>query len=404
MNRAVRRPPLLLFASCFAVASVPLQAIDLLPADSPVQIGVSALVDLETYVSDLPAQGLLFENDEVFLNPRLTLFADLHFGDHVSGFVQARLDRGFDPGARADGDIRLDEYALTWKPFDEPLLNVRVGKFATIFGNWVPRHLSWDNPFITAPVPYENVVGIADHVAPLSQQAFLTRKTIPDKKREWLPVLWGPVYAHGASVFGRIEGFDYAFEIKSASISSRPYAWDARHTDWDAPTVSGRLGYRPNAAWDFGTSFSTGAYMLADPDNTLPRDTDRDDFTQDTIGFDLRYSRHHFELWAELMLSRFEVPRVGDADTVTYYVEAKYKITESLFVAARWNQQFFDDVPNGRGGEAVWDRDLFRADLAVGYRFSRQLQTKLQYSYGHERGPEANGDHLLAAQVTWKLQ
>src|SRR5262245_54648627 len=81
-----------------------LRAIELLPADSPVQLNVSAMVDLETFLSERPPPGLLFEDDEVFFNPRLTLFADLHFGDHLSGFVQARLDRGFDPGSFESGD------------------------------------------------------------------------------------------------------------------------------------------------------------------------------------------------------------------------------------------------------------------------------------------------------------
>jgi hypothetical protein len=397
-----RRVPLLLLTIVLALNPA-LRAVDLLPADSPVQVSLSGEVDLETFLSEQPPPGLLFSDDEVFFNPRLTLFADLHFGSHLAGFVQARLDRGFDPGSREDGDIRLDEYSLTWTPLDSPVINVRAGKFATVFGNWVPRHLAWDNPFITAPVPYENVMGIADHNGPLSKGAFLTRKTIPDKKREWLPLIWGPEYAHGASVFGRIEQFDYAFEIKSASLSSRPYAWDARHVDWDAPSVTGRVGYRPNASLNFGTSYSSGAYMLADPNGTLPRGTDRGDFRQDTLGFDASYAHQHFELWGELMLSRFEVPRVGDADTLAYYLEAKYKVTESLFVALRWNQQFFDDVADGSGGSAEWDRDLFRADLAVGYRFNRWLQTKLQYSYGQEHGPNANGDNLLAAQVTWRF-
>ena len=118
------------------------------------QISLSGEVDLETFLSEQPPPGLNFSDDDVFFNPRLTLFADLHFGSHLAGFVQARLDRGFDPGSREDGDIRLDEYSLTWTPLDSPLINVRAGKFATVFGNWVPRHLAWDNPFITAPVPY----------------------------------------------------------------------------------------------------------------------------------------------------------------------------------------------------------------------------------------------------------
>lgn len=394
---------LLPIATILFALSVTARAVELTPPDAPVHVRLGALLDAETFLTDSPAPGLLFSDDEVFFNPRATLMLDVNLGTQVLASVQARFDRGFDPGSREDGDARLDEYLVRWTPLDSPVFNLQAGKFATVFGNWVPRHLSWENPFITAPVPYENVLGIADHAAPLTRGAFLNRKTVPDKKRDWLPVLWGPSYAHGASVFGRVEQFDYAFEIKSASISSRPYAWDATHVEWDAPTLTGRLGYGPNAAWNFGASFSSGAYMLADPQQTLPRGTDRGDFTQDTLGFDFRYAHHHFELWGELMLSRFEVPRVGDADTLTYYLEAKYKLTESLFLAARWNQQFFDDVATGKGGEAAWDRDLFRADLAVGYRFNRHVQAKLQYSYGHESGPGANADHVLATQVTFRF-
>ena len=380
---------------------------ELLPPESPVRIGVSGLVDVETYVTDAPAPGLLFSDDGVFLNPRGTLFLDVNLGSHVYAFVQARVDRGFDPGVVEEGDVRLDEYFVRWTPLDSPALNVQVGKFATVFGNWAPRHLSWENPFINAPVPYENVLGITDQAAPLSREAFLNRRRIPDKKREWLPMLWGPSYAHGVSVSGRLEELDYAFEVKHASISSRPSAWEAREVDWEEPTFTGRLGWRPDAAWNLGASFSTGAYLLPEGDRSrdllLPKGTDRGDFSQDTLGLDFSYAHRRLEVWSEVMLSRFEVPRVGDVSTLAYYIEAKYKLTESLFLASRWNQQFCDEVADGRGGEVDWDRELFRADLSLGYRFTRNLQTKLQYSYGHERGPGANADHLLAAQVTLKF-
>ena len=36
-------------------------------------------------------------------------------------------------------------------------LNVQAGKFATVVGNWIERYDSWNNPFITAPLPYENM-------------------------------------------------------------------------------------------------------------------------------------------------------------------------------------------------------------------------------------------------------
>jgi hypothetical protein len=41
--------------------------------------------------------------------------------------------------------------------------------------------------------------------------------------------------------------------------------------------------------------------------------------------------------------------RVGDADSVAYGVEAKYKFTPKFFGALRWNQQFFAAVPDGAG-------------------------------------------------------
>lgn len=378
-------------------------AISLLPADSPVQATLSGSLDLETYFVDQPAPGLLFSDDDAYLEPRLTLMLDLRWGAHWSAFTQARLDRGFDPGVREDGDIRLDEYGIRWSPLGDTALNLQIGKFATVFGNWAPRHLSTQNPFVTAPAPYENVFGITDATAPPSRDAFLGRKQLADKKRDWLTQIWGPSYAHGASVFGRLDEFEYALEIKTNALSSRPSAWEAGDLEWDHPTVTGRVGWRPNAAWSLGASGSTGAYLLGSADSTLPSGRDRDDYRQNTVGLDLSYSHRHFELWSELIFTRFEVPGVGDADLASFYVEGRYKLTARLYAALRWNQQWFDEVADGRGGSSSWDRDLYRVDLALGCKFTRSLHGKVQYSYGHEPDQNANGSHLLATQLTWSF-
>jgi hypothetical protein len=47
-----------------------------------------------------------------------------------------------------------------------------------------------------------------------------------------------------------------------------------------------------------------------------------------------------------------------------------------------------------------WDRNAWRADLALGYRVSERVQVKLQYSVGDKRGNDAEGNHLSAMQVT----
>jgi len=138
------------------------------------------------------------------------------------------------------------------------------------------------------------------------------------------------------------------------------------------PTFSGRVGYRPNAALNIGANGSFGGYLL--PSAKTPA-VGLNNFKQITFGPDISYAWHHWNFWAEAMASRFEVPFVGNADTVAYYVESRYQFTPQFFGAPRWNQQLFDDVPNGAGGKEAWDRDIFRIDAALGYRFTRHIQT-----------------------------
>ncbi len=359
---------------------------------------LSGLLDLEGYYVDQRPPGLLFE-DESFFNPRLTLFLDTHLGPHLYSFVQARLDRGFDPGEECF-DARVDEYLLRWIPWTNGVVNLQFGKFATVVGSWVQRHDSWQNPLITAPLPYENLTPISGDYVPDSPADLLSRRHVPDMKDSWLPVIWGPAYTTGWSVFGTLDKFDYAFDLKNAAISSHPYSWDVNSSFWRYPTVSGRLGFRPAAAWNHGVSFSVGPYLSTDAIPGLPPGKSISDYDQFTLGYDLSYARHRWQWWGEVFLNRFEVPNVGNADLVAYYIEAKYKITTGLFAAARWNQELFGTINNGLGGEEPWGNDMYRIDLALGYRFTRHLQTKLQYSFGHRNASLQQGEQLVAAQVT----
>jgi len=63
----------------------------------------------------------------------------------------------------------------------------------------------------------------------------------------------------------------------------------------------------------------------------------------------------------------------------------------------------FGDVPDGRGGERAWDRNAWRVDTAVGYRFHRRLQAKLQYDVGQQAGRLQQGEQLVAAQLTLRF-
>jgi hypothetical protein len=365
------------------------------------QVDLTGLWDLEGYYVDQRPPGLLYE-DESFLNYRLTFFLDAQLGRHFFVFVQARLDRGFDPG-ETDFEARADEYLLRWTPWDDSRLNLQFGKFATVVGSWVQRHDSWQNPLITAPLPYENLTPVSYEDIPTSPADFLARRNVPDMKNSWVPIIWGPAYTTGWSIFGTIGKFDYAFDLKNAAISSNPGEWELSSSLWRYPTVSGRLGFRPTPAWNHGVSLSVGPYLSTEASDELPPGKTISDYYQFTFDYDVGYARQRWQWWGEVFLSRFEVPNVGNADLISYYLEAKYKITSGLYAAARWNQELFGKVNNGVGGEETWGNDMYRIDLALGYRFTRHLQGKLQYSFGHRNAALQQGEQLVAAQVTLKF-
>lgn len=363
---------------------------------------LSILLDLEGYYIDQRPPGLIYSSYN-FVNYRTTFFVDTRLGKHFYSLVQARLDRGFDPGTEQNFDARMDEYLVRWTPLNDDLINLQVGKFATVVGNWVQRHDSWDNPLITAPLPYENLTPVSDSSVPSSPQAFLARRNQSVDKDEQLPVIWGPVYNTGAAVFGSAGKLDYALDFKNTALSSDPDAWEANNTQWQNPTVSGRLGVRPTAAWNQGVSFSTGPYLYQDASSALPPGQGIADYYQITLASDVSYAWRHWQLWSEVYLTRFQVPNVGNADVLTYYLETKYKLTASLYAAVRWNQQFFGTVPDGAGGEQTWGNNMSRVDLALGYRFNRHFQTKIQYSFSHSDATVQQGEQLVAAQVTMKF-
>ena len=108
-----------------------------------------------------------------------------------------------------------------------------------------------------------------------------------------------------------------------------------------------------------------GLFVAVGGGQFYPAGTSLGDFNQITVGEDVSFAWHHWQLWAEAYACcRFQVPNVGNADTLAYYIEAKYKITAGLFAAVRWNQQFFGEVPNGLGGQQPWDHDVDRVDIS----------------------------------------
>jgi hypothetical protein len=374
--------------------------------DSRVRARVSGTLELEAYDLQLPALGVIDSSSDQLFVPRLSVFLDAQFGSRLYAFLQARADRGFDPSNR-NGEVRLDEYALRYTPWRHGRLNVQIGKFATVVGNWANRHGGWSNPFINAPVPYEYLTGIWDTEAVRNSNQLLqwshvrpglSPANIANEKSLRLPIVWGPAYSTGAAISGDVGRLRYAAEVKMGSLSSRPEAWRHAREQRHHPSVAARLGYRPSPMWNVGVSASRGIYLREFAESTVVTGFSRSDYTQTVIAHDLAFAWHHLQIWAEIYASRFEVPTVGEADTVAYYMEAKYKFSPRFSGAVRWNQQVFNRIPD-RGVMTRWGKNIWRIDIAPAFRFTSHTQLKFQYSL--QRGDSGDRDYtrMLATQL-----
>ena len=283
-----------------------------------IRVRLSGTLDLEGYHFSQPAPAFIVDNGTNLFVPRLSVFLDAQVGQYIYVFVQSRIDKGFGP-IYTNLHMRLDEYAVRFTPWSDSRFNLQVGKFATVIGNWTPRHLSWDNPFITAPLPYEYLTGVWDYgpakaattLALWSQVAAKPSTAFPNKSRS-LAIIWGPAYTTGASVSGALGKFDYAAEIKNAGPESRPQNWDPSRFGWGNPTTSGRVGFRPDDSLNFGFSASAGSYLAPYlPPTSLVPGYNLNDYREILFGQDAAWLWHNWQVLRSYSKPAFRIPTLA---------------------------------------------------------------------------------------------
>lgn len=362
---------------------------------------LSGTVDLEAYLVTETSPGLLFE-DRSFANPRLTLFLETEVGERLFLFAQSRIDRGFDPGDRGEPTIRLDEWFARYTIGEEDLnVSFQAGKFATPLGNFVPRHESMKNPFVRAPLLYDHITTVGDNKAPTDNQNFIHRRDIPDKKAEWVTMIWGPVYHTGAMVFATLGKFDLRFAVTNAAPCERPEEWEPGELEFENLAFSGRAGWNPFFGFKVGLNFARGPWLRDVAEPTLAPGDDRNDFAQTLVGIDLEYNIDHFIFWAEVYVSDWDVPNVsGNVRAIGWYLEGRYKIRPGLYVSARFGQMLFNEIEDASGNDTEWERDHWRAEIGVGYFIYVNLLAKAQIEYNKTQGPEDPDDTVGSFSLT----
>ncbi len=381
--------------------------------DGERSLQISGRLDLTGYHIPEPVADLRYTapDTDFLVSPVLQVFADARLSPQVQARAQVRVDRGFDP-ADKPLESRVEEMALRLAPWPARRVSLQVGRFATVFGSWARRRHAWDYPFITAPLAQESLTGLWDVAAPpglpaLQRWAHVdpvgdAAAVVADERRR-IPVMWDSVYATGAALSFGGRRWDLSVEIKNTGLSSRPDTWDEFDAKvWRDPASAARLGWRPATGWDLGISWSRGIYVRPEP-AFLAAGRTRGDYVQTTLSHDLTYAWRHFQFWGEIIASRFEVPGLGDADTLAYSLEAQYRFTPRWTAFLRWSQQFYLPLELADGEEESWGRDAWRIEAGPALRLAAHAQLKFQAGLLHERPSTENLVPSAALQLSLRF-
>lgn len=340
---------------------------------------------------------------------RLRVFADIFVGDHVYGLVELRGDKGRE---RFDGDLRARiEQVFLRLVTGSGTEGVQVGRFASPFGSYAPRHLSVVDPFLSAPLPYDYRTVMNRWRWPVDEADLLTWKDRPDDiDIPGAPPIWDVPYQWGAMAFGRLGPLDLRAAAMNSAPSSHPNAWGISKGEFDAPSIvlAGRWMATPTL--ELGASYDRGPWLgRTDPNVTVtppnrpsgPEPSDRTDFDQELVSFDVALARGPLMLRAEVIRDAWEVPNLDAApSSVSGSIELQTDLAAGFFVAGRAGMIDFRPIDDGAGGREEWDYDVYRYEGAIGYRMSRRVGLLLS-GYRQIQEIRQDGDTSFVGLRLW---
>ncbi len=162
--------------------------------------------------------------------------------------------------------------------------------------------------------------------------------------------------------------------------------------------LAGRLAWRPFFGWTLGTSFARGEYVADEVYAAV--DGELEPGHQSSWGLDTEYSVGHFVLRAEAIWSHFEMPTLDSGALGAFggLIEASYKLSPGLFVAARVDHMRHDRV-EGTDGPIRWESPITRIEAGIGYYFHRHVLAKASFQYNERDSGRVRARGIPAVQL-----
>ncbi|HEY3176054.1 MAG TPA: hypothetical protein VGK94_09900 [Candidatus Polarisedimenticolia bacterium] len=330
------------------------------------KILIEGLADAEVWDTGTRSLNLTRNDGDTATQRRLRLWTGAQFTPRFQALLLGRVEGGDANGyLGAEGTQTKLEQAWVRYSFAGPVpLVLQAGRMVAPIGGYTRRYLSSQNPLIGSPANYD------------------------------------VSYPYGIELAGSAGRADFMAAVVDKPVSRQIYLPEPS----SSPRPALAAGVTLMTGFRLGAYATWGPYLAREVEGYLPPGTRWRDFRQRVLGFDLQFSRGHFELNGELTKTLFEVPGQNDDSGVVYYLEPRYAWSPRWFSALRVerNRQASVWLPYMAGWYVTDDRSW---DVEAGAGFRIDPHTVLKVSYRVERedsGPASSPvvDHALAVQLS----
>jgi len=336
---------------------------------------------------------------------RLRAFASFRLAARAALLAEGRMDNGEGP--------RLSAFYLRVRPFAGTPVDVQAGRIPPVFGAFARRAYVADNPLIGQPFVYQYLTSLRSDALPASADDLLRMKGqgwgnhYPVGSPAWdhgLPLVAGDRWDTGLQVRWAGQRVSLAAAVTQGTLSN-PRVRD----DNSGKQVSGRLEVRPVLGLVLGASAARGDYLSRGAVAAVPAAARRGSRAQQAFGADAEFSRGHWLVRGEGVVSRWALPALQPPFVSSplrawgVFVEARRKLRPGLFAAARYDHVGFSRITGspGYGSTTTWDAPVSRLEAGAGFSLRRNLLLKAAVQQNWRQGAERSEKVAAVQTLFW---
>jgi hypothetical protein len=396
------RVVVLVLAACSAASAAAAQA---LPSE-PLTLGGGRIVIGGDVAASVAPEDTGFFNygdyeHSTLRELRIGITAAITANDHLSILGELRT-QNFD-------DVTPFALYARVRPWRNRRFDIQAGRIPPTFGAFTRRAYGHDNLLIGYPLAYQYLTSLrpdalpadADELLRMRSRGWLSNFTIGNQAPDrGLPLVTAFAWDTGVQVSTGWRALDVTAAVTNGSASN-PRVDD----DNDGKQLAARLTVQPIVGLKLGTSFSRGQFGARPLVDAVAADDDRR-FMQHAYGADVEYSRDHWLVRADAVVSEWRVPAVAapaipaPLRAAALSVEGRYAILPGVYAAARAEHLAFNRIA-GTGRIDEWEAPVTRIEVGGGYYLQRNLIARVSVQVNRRDGGRVRNATLPAVQLLY---